>query len=60
MVRREDKRLLTGRGQYIADFTLPRLLHAAFVRSPLAHARIKSVDLSAARAAPGVVYALSG
>jgi carbon-monoxide dehydrogenase large subunit len=58
--RREDRRLLLGQGQYIADFTLPHLLHAAFVRSPVAHARIKSVDLSAARAAPGVVYALSG
>jgi len=60
MARREDKRLLTGRGQYIADFTLPRLLHAAFVRSPVAHARIRSVDLARALEAPGVVYALSG
>lgn len=60
MPRREDRRLLVGQGQYIADFSLPRMLHAAFVRSPVAHARIKSVDLSAARAAPGVVYALSG
>jgi aerobic carbon-monoxide dehydrogenase large subunit len=60
MPRREDRRLLVGKGQYIADFVLPNMLHAAFVRSPVAHARIKSVDLAAARAAPGVVYALSG
>jgi aerobic carbon-monoxide dehydrogenase large subunit len=60
MLRREDARLLTGRGQFIADFELPRTLHAVFVRSPLAHARIKAVDLSGAAATPGVVYALSG
>lgn len=60
ITRREDRRLLTGRGQFIADFELPHMLHAAFVRSPLAHARIKAVDLSRAAAAPDVVYALSG
>ncbi|MGB6537397.1 MAG: xanthine dehydrogenase family protein molybdopterin-binding subunit [Xanthobacteraceae bacterium] len=60
MVRREDRRLLTGRGQFIADFELPHMLHAAFVRSPLAHARIKAIDLSRAAAAPGFVHALSG
>ena len=58
--RREDRRLLTGRGQFIADLELPRMLHAAFVRSPVAHARIRSVDLSVAAAAPGVALALSG
>ena len=58
--RREDRRLLTGRGQFIADFELPRMLHAVFVRSPLAHARIKAVDLTRAAAAPGVIAALSG
>ncbi|MGA7487474.1 MAG: xanthine dehydrogenase family protein molybdopterin-binding subunit [Xanthobacteraceae bacterium] len=58
--RREDHRLLTGRGQFIADLELPAMLHAVFVRSPLAHARIKAVDLSRAAAVPGVVYALSG
>src|SRR5262249_24213302 len=58
--RREDRRLLTGRGQLIADFDLPHMLHAVFVRSPLAHARIRAVDLSRAAAAPGVVYVLSG
>ncbi len=58
--RREDWRLLTGRGCFIADFELPRMLHAAFVRSPLPHARVKAVDLSQAAAVPGVVYALGG
>jgi carbon-monoxide dehydrogenase large subunit len=60
LTRREDRRLLTGRGQFIADLELPRMLHAVFVRSPLAHARIKAIDLSRAAAAPGVVYALGG
>ena len=58
--RREDRRLLTGRGQFVADLDLPRMLHAAFVRSPLAHARIRSVDLSRAGAAPGVALVMSG
>src|SRR5262244_3866622 len=58
--RREDQRLLTGRGQFIADLKLPQMLHAAFVRSPLAHARIKAIDLSRAVASPGIIYALSG
>ena len=58
--RREDQRLLTGRGQFIADLKLPQMLHAAFVRSPLAHACIKAIDLSRAAASPGIIYALSG
>jgi carbon-monoxide dehydrogenase large subunit len=58
--RREDRRLLTGRGQFIADLVLPRMLHAVLVRSPLAHARIRAVDLSRACAAPGVAMALNG
>src|SRR6516164_905753 len=60
LLRREDRRLLTGRGQFIADLELPRMLHAAFIRSPLAHAHIRSVDLSRAATASGVVLALSG
>ncbi len=60
ITRREDRRLLTGRGQFIADLELPHMLHAVFVRSPVAHARIKSIDVSRAAAAPGVVYALTG
>ena len=60
LTRREDRRLLTGRGQFIADLDLPHMLHAVFVRSPHAHARITAVDTSRAAAAPGVVYALTG
>jgi len=60
LLRREDRRQLTGGGQFIADLELPRMLHAAFIRSERAHARIRSVDLSQAAAAPGVALALSG
>ena len=60
MPRKEDRRLLLGQGQYIADLTLPGMLHAVFVRSTVAHARIKSVDLSRAAAAPGVRFVMSG
>ena len=60
LLRREDRRLLAGQGQFIADLVLPRMLHAVFVRSPAAHARISSVDLSRAAAAPGVAFALNG
>ena len=60
LLRREDQRLLTGQGQFIADLQLPRMLHAVFVRSPLAHARIRGVDLARARQAPGVALAMSG
>ena len=60
LLRREDRRLLTGQGQFIADLLLPRMLHAVLVRSPVAHARIRSIDLSRALAAPGVVLALNG
>jgi carbon-monoxide dehydrogenase large subunit len=60
LLRREDRRLLTGQGQFIADLVLPRMLHAFLVRSPVAHARIRSVELSRAGAAPGVVLALNG
>ena len=52
--RKEDARLLTGRGTFVDDVVLPGLLHAAFHRSPLAHARIKAIDTAAARAVPGV------
>src|SRR6202035_1225586 len=60
LLRREDRRLLRGQGQFIADLVLPRMLHAVLVRSPVAHARIRSIDLSRALAAPGVVLALNG
>jgi len=60
LLRREDRRLLTGQGQFIADLVLPRMLHAVLVRSPVAHARIRSVDLSHAATMPGVMLALNG
>ncbi|MFL5268396.1 MAG: xanthine dehydrogenase family protein molybdopterin-binding subunit [Stellaceae bacterium] len=60
LLRREDGRLLTGQGQFIADLVLPRMVHAVLVRSPVAHARICSVDLSRARSAPGTLLALNG
>jgi len=58
--RSEDPRILTGAGRYVDDIKLPGMLHAAFVRSPLAHARVLSVDVSAARELPGVVAAFNG
>src|ERR1700722_4449782 len=58
--RSEDPRILTGAGRYVDDIKLPGMLHAAFVRSPMAHARVLSVGVSAARALPGVVAVLTG
>jgi aerobic carbon-monoxide dehydrogenase large subunit len=60
VLRKEDLRLLTGRGRYLPDISLPRMAFAAIVRSPHGHARIKSIELRAARAAPGVVAILTG
>src|SRR2546428_9997176 len=57
--RREDRRLLTGRGHYVDDVRLPHLCHAAIVRSPHAHARILDVDARRATALPGVVAVLT-
>jgi len=58
--RSEDPRILTGAGRYVDDIKLPGMLHAAFVRSPMAHAHVLSVDVSAARALPGVIAVLTG
>ena len=58
--RREDGRLLTGQGQFIADLALPGMLHAVFVRSDVAHGRIRSIDVARAAAMPGVVRVLTG
>ena len=58
--RSEDPRILTGAGRYVDDIKLPGMLHAAFVRSPMAHARVLSVDVSAALELPGVVAVLTG
>src|ERR1700741_3049521 len=60
-VRRvEDKRFITGRGNYTDDIVLPQQTYASFVRSPYAHAKILSVDTSAAKAMPGVVAIYTG
>src|SRR6478609_5757346 len=53
-------RLTEGRGQYVSDVTLPRMAHAAFVRSPHAHARIVKIDASAAKRAPGIIAVVTG
>ena len=58
--RTEDPRLLKGLGRYLDDVTLPNQAHAAIVRSPHAHARIKSIATAAAMAAPGVRAVLTG
>ncbi len=58
--RKEDPRLITGRARYVDDMSLPGLLHAAIVRSPEAHARIVSIDASAALARDDVEMVLTG
>jgi carbon-monoxide dehydrogenase large subunit len=58
--RREDERFLTGAGQYTDDINLPGQTFAAFVRSPHAHAAIRSIGLDAARKAPGVLAIFTG
>ncbi len=58
--RKEDARLLTGRGRYIDDIDFPHALHACFIRSPHAHARINSIDTQAALSMPGVVAVFTG
>ena len=58
--RREDNRLVTGRGRFTADWDLPGQAHAAFLRSDRAHARIVSIDTSQAAALAGVVRVLTG
>jgi aerobic carbon-monoxide dehydrogenase large subunit len=58
--RKEDERLLTGRGCYIDDIAVPGALHACFVRSPHAHARIGAIDIQPAVELPGVVAVFTG
>jgi carbon-monoxide dehydrogenase large subunit len=58
--RKEDFRFLTGRGTYTDDINRPNQTYALFLRSPHAHARIKSIDLTAAKKSPGVVAILTG
>ena len=58
--RVEDPRFIQGKGKYVANLHIPGLLHAAIVRSPHAHAKIKGIDASAALAMPGVVAVYTG
>jgi CO/xanthine dehydrogenase Mo-binding subunit len=58
--RFEDPRLLRGGGRYVDDMVLPRMVSGHVLRSPHAHARIRSIDTTAAKAAPGVLAVLTG
>lgn len=60
LLRKEDYRLVTGQGRYLDDIAVPGCLHAHFVRSPYAHARIVAIDCDAARVAEGVVAVVTG
>ena len=60
VVRKEDRRLITGKGRYVDDIKLQGMTHAHFIRSPHAHARVKHIDSSAAMQMPGVVGVLTG
>jgi carbon-monoxide dehydrogenase large subunit len=58
--RKEDPRFIRGKGRYVDDIVLPGMLHGAVLRSPLAHARIKSIDVSAAQQHPKVRAVITG
>ncbi len=60
VARKEDKRFLTGKGRYTDDMSVPGMKYAFFVRSPYAHARIRSIDMAAAMDMPGVIGILEG
>jgi carbon-monoxide dehydrogenase large subunit len=60
VARKEDKRFITGAGRYVDDMVVPGMKHAAFVRSPYAHAQIKKIDVKKAQAMPGVIGVLTG
>ena len=60
VLRKEDPRLLTGQGRYVDDLSLPGMVWMALVRGPLAHARIKAIDVAAARAVAGVLAVFTG
>ena len=60
MKRKEDPRFIRGRGRYLDDIKLPGMLYLALVHSPYPHARLKSIDKSAALALPGVVAVITG
>jgi aerobic carbon-monoxide dehydrogenase large subunit len=60
MLRKEDPRFVRGKGRFVDDLQLPGMLHMAILRSPLAHARIRSVDTTAAQAHPKVIAVVTG
>src|SRR5438309_10591966 len=60
MKRKEDPRFIRGRGNYVDDIQLPGMLHMDIVRSPFAHAKIKSIDTSKALKIPGVLAVIDG
>ncbi|MGA7999090.1 MAG: xanthine dehydrogenase family protein molybdopterin-binding subunit, partial [Bradyrhizobium sp.] len=60
VVRKEDRRFITGKGRYVDDIKLQGMTYAQFVRSPHAHAKVKSIDSAAAMKMPGVVAVLTG
>src|ERR1035437_4201059 len=60
VVRKEDRRFITGKGRYVDDIKLQGMTHVHFIRSPHAHAKVKGIDSSAAMKMPGVVDVLTG
>ena len=58
--RKEDDRFIRGKGNYVDDITLPGMLHMSILRSPFAHARIRSINTKSAEAVPGVVAVVTG
>src|SRR5579883_1405388 len=60
VVRKEDRRFITGKGRYVDDIKLLGMTHAHFIRSPHAHAKVKSIDASEALKMPGVLAVLNG
>src|SRR2546429_9897426 len=60
LVRKEDRRFITGKGRYVDDIKLLGMTYAHFIRSPHAHAKVKGIDSAAALKMPGVVAVLTG
>src|SRR5512138_2326296 len=60
MKRKEDPRFIRGQGRYVDDLKLPGMLHMDIVRSPFAHAKIKSIDTERALKVPGVLAVITG
>src|SRR5215211_8188336 len=60
VVRKEDRRFITGKGRYVDDIKLLGMTYAHFIRSPHAHARVKGIDSADAMKMPGVVAVLTG